>query len=371
MSSLWAATTAIHPPPYFNKPAFTKHGMDYVYLGSTGAVVSRIALGLMSYAKEQSGDGKWQEWVLPAKEGETFIKQALDAGINFFDTAEIYSEGRSEQFFGEALKNLLPSSRFTRADLFVATKIYPARTMNPASDFAGIQKSLSRKAIFEAVEGSLRRLQMDYIDLYFIHRFDANTAPEETMKALHDLVQAGKIRYIGASSMWTWQFNKLQSVAERHGWTKFTVMQNHYNALYREEEREMIPYCLDSGVALTPYSPLASGLLARDPAAAAAAAATPSKREETDKVQRVKYYKDGDDDVIAAVQRVAKARGVPPAHVALAWLLAKPAVGSPIIGATKAHHISDAVTALQLKLTPQEIESIEKEYRPHTVSGHA
>lgn len=212
-ASLWSSTTAIHPPPFFNKFAFRKDGMDYIYLGSTGAVVSRLALGLMSYAKESSGDAKWQQWVLPAQEGEAFIRQALDAGVTFFDTAEIYSEGRSEQFFGDSLQKLLPSSRFTRADLFISTKIFPTRTMNPASAFAGIQKSLSRKAIFDAVEGSLRRLQLDYIDLYFIHRFDPNTSPDETMKALHDLVVAGKIRYLGASSMWTWQVSR-----QSNGW---------------------------------------------------------------------------------------------------------------------------------------------------------
>jgi aryl-alcohol dehydrogenase-like predicted oxidoreductase len=360
---MFGATTAIAPPPFFNKPAFVKNGMQYIYLGSTGAVVSRLGLGLMPYAKDAPDSSKWGAWVLPAAEGEVFIKQALDAGINFFDSSEIYSLGRSEEFFGAALKKLLPGSQFTREDLVISTKIFPARTLGPATDSTPLQRSLSRKAIFSAVGGSLRRLQVDYIDLYFIHRFDPNTAPEETMKALHDLVQSGKIRYIGASSMYLWQFVKLQSAAERRGWTKFTVMQNHHNALYREEEREMNPYCLDTGVATTPYSPLASGVLLREPGT------TDSKRASTDKIQQGRYFKQGDDAVINAVLNVAHARGVPAAHVALAWLWSKPVVGAPIIGATKPHHISDAVGALDFKLTVEEIACIEKEYLPHAVSG--
>ena len=338
--------------------------MSYVRLGNTGAVVSRICLGLMSYAQLAPNEESWYEWMLPADKGEVFVKQALDNGINFFDTAEIYSDGRSEIFFGNALKKLLPDSRFTREDIVVSTKIFPSRTLKPGSVFGGVQKGLSRKAIFAAVEGSLKRLQLDYIDLYFIHRFDPNTAIEETMHALHDLVSLGKIRYIGASAMYNWQFAKMQRVAERHGWTKFSVMQNHYNAIYREEEREMIPFCLDDGVALMPYSPLASGVLARQSNDEA------SKRSQSDPMQKTKYFKPGDDEVVQNVRDVAKARGVPPAQVALAWLLQRPGVTSPIIGATKEHHITDSVAALQIKLTDDEIQQIEKDYQPHRISGH-
>jgi len=339
--------------------------MQYARLGKTGMVVSRIALGLMSYASEQSGDAKWVDWVLANDEAEKYVKQALDAGITFFDTAEIYSEGRSEEFFGKALKKLLPDSHFKRSDLCIATKIYPTRTMRVGSEFGGLQKGFSRKALIDAVEGSLKRLQLDYIDVYFLHRFDPNTAIEETMRALHDLVSSGKIRYLGASSMYCWQFAKMQKVAEENGWTKFTVMQNHYNAIYREEEREMIPYCIDSGVSCTPYSPLASGVLCRP-----VGVHNETTRSQTDRIQKLKYFKTGDDEVSAVVQEIAKARNVPAAQVALAWVLLKPGVSSPIIGATKQHHIEDAVKALQLKLTEEEISKIEKPYVAHALYGH-
>jgi aryl-alcohol dehydrogenase (NADP+) len=358
-------TTQINPPPYFNKPAFERDGMQYVRLGSTGAVVSRICLGLMSYAQVNAGDKKWHEWMLNQDESEPFIKQALDAGINFFDTAEVYTDGRSEEFFGNALKKLLLQSKFTREDLVISTKILPARSLTGDGFAYGLQKGLSRKAIFAAVEGSLKRLQLDYIDLYFIHRYDPNTSPEETMRALHDLVQAGKVRYLGASAMYAWQFAKLQRVAEVNGWTKFSVMQNHYNAIYREEEREMIPYCLDSDVACMPYSPLASGLLCRKPDD------QQSTRAQTDPVQKMKYCKNGDDDVVRKVLDVANKRNIPPAQVALAWVLRNPVIAAPIIGATKPHHIQDAIKALSIKLTDEEIKNIESEYQPHQISGHA
>jgi len=341
----------------------TAGNMQYVRLGKTGAVISKIGLGLMSYASVKEGDAAWQEWVIANEKGDVFLQQALDAGINFYDTAEMYSEGRSEVWFGEALKRLLPKSRFTREDLIISSKIFPLRTMTTGSDFAGLQKGLSRKAIHAAVEGSLKRLQLDYLDVYFIHRFDPNTAVEETMRALHDLVVAGKVRYLGASAMYTWQFNKLQQAAERNGWTKFTVMQNHYNAIYREEERDMIPYCIDSGVALTPYSPLAAGILCR------AKIEGDSHRATTDKIQRNRYNRSGDDEVVAAVAAIATERGIPQAQVALAWVLAKPGVTSPIIGATKPHHISDAVAAVGVTLGKEEIERIEKAYQPHAVAG--
>ena len=386
----------VSPPHYYNKPAFEQHGMQYVRLGQTGAVISRITLGLMSYSSLKEGQKPWFPWILGQEAAEALVQQALDAGITSFDTAETYSDGGSEEFFGLALAKLLPQSRFTRQDLFITTKINPPRTLG-SSGFGGLQKGLSRKAIMDAVDGSLRRLQLEHLDLYLVHRFDYNTAIEETMKALHDLVVSGKVRYIGASAMHCWQFAKMQRVAEMHGWTKFSVMQNHYNAIYRgqhcppplrlqlcrllrvdallllllppvpvcvaEEEREMLPYCIDSGVASTPYSPLASGLLCRQPEE------QPSVRSNTDPIQKSKYYKAGDDAVIAAVQAVAKQRGAPPAQVALAWLLAKPGVASPVIGATKQHHIEDAVNALQLKLTEEEIKQIDSDYQPHVVIG--
>jgi aryl-alcohol dehydrogenase-like predicted oxidoreductase len=222
----------VSPPAYYNKPAFEQHGMQYVRLGQTGAVISRITLGLMSYSWLKEGKKPWFPWILGQEAAEPFVQQALEAGITSFDTAEVYDDGGSEEFFGHALKKLLPLSRFTRHDLFVASKINPPRTLS-SSGFGGLQKGLSRKAIFDAVDGSLRRLQLEYLDLYLVHRFDYNTAIEETMRALHDLVVSGKIRYIGASAMHAWQFAKMQRVAEINGWTKFSVMQNHYNAIYR------------------------------------------------------------------------------------------------------------------------------------------
>ena len=359
---MFASTTTITPPVHYNRHVNDKNGMSYIRLGNTGVVVSRICLGLMSYADQPSGESKWNGWALGADEGEKFVKQALDAGINYFDTAEIYSEGKSELFFGNTLKKILSSSQFTREDLFISTKIFPVRTFTPDSKFGGIQKGLSRKALFSAVEGSLKRLQTDYIDLYFLHRYDPNTDPEETMHALHDLVTMGKIRYLGASSMFLWQLIKLQNAAEKNGWTKFSVMQNHYNALYREEEKEMIPYCVDNGITLSPWSPLAGGVLCRP------IGTKDSTRSQKDQFQR--FTEADDKAVIQAVQDVAKARNLPAAQVALAWVLQKQGVSAPIIGATKPHHIEDAVKATQLKLTEEEIKKIEEEYKPHPIIGH-
>ncbi|KAJ3154592.1 hypothetical protein HDU89_007830 [Geranomyces variabilis] len=352
-------STAISPSVYFNKPAFERNGMEYVRFGSTGSVVSRVCLGLMSYSNLEK---PWYDWMLDESRSLPFIKQALDAGINFFDTAEVYSNGKSEEFFGRALQQLLPASQFAREDLFIATKILPARSLAGDGFHYGIQKGLSRNAIFAAVEGSLKRLQTSYIDLYILHRYDPNTSPEETVGALHDLITAGRIRYVGASAMFLWQFHRLVTAGEKIG-LRFVSMQNHYNALYREEEREMIPFCVDHGITLTPYSPLASGLLTRKPGA------DMSAREKSDPVQRNKYYKIGDDEVIGAVREVAEKRGVPPAQVALAWVLGKQGVSAPIIGATKPHHIEDAIKALKLKLTEEEITAIESQYLPHAVSG--
>ena len=396
-ASWYATTTAQNPPPFYNKSAGVDAatGMHYTRLGQTGAVVSRVCLGLMSYTDSTP----MFHWMMNTEQSESFVKQALDAGITFFDTAESYSEGGSERFFGAALKKLLPQSRFTRSDLFITSKILPARsvTVTDHTAIGGIQKGHSRKAIFDAVEGTLQRLQLDYLDLYLLHRYDPNTAPEETMKALHDLVVAGKVRYIGTSAMFVWQLARLNEAAERNGWTKLTAMQvshtrqachrsaqfvgrlrltlcgavfrllsaqSHYNALYREEEREMIPYCIDHGITITPYSALAAGLLARTSTDEA------SNRAQNDPIQKRRYYKPGDDQVIAAVQAVAKARQLPPAQIALAWLLSKPGVSAPVIGATKPHHIEEAVKALAVQLSAEEVKQIEEGYIPHVVTSH-
>ena len=356
-------TTKMNTPVYYNAPAGEKNGMEYIRLGKTGAVVSRICLGLMSYADTQ-GKKAPVDWILSAEEGEKFVKQALDAGINFFDTADFYLDGASETFFGKALQKLIPNERWTREDLFISTKVIAQRSLMPNSTFGGLQKCLSRKTLFAAVDGSLKRLQLDYIDLYLISRFDPNTAIEETMRALHDLVQLGKVRYIGASSMYAWQFSRMQRVAEENGWTKFSVMQNHLNAVYREEEREMIPFCIADGVACTPYAPLAAGLLARPPNDQT------TVRSQSHFGPKMRYFKTGDDAVVQHVNDIAKQRGVPPAQIALAWVLQRPGVTAPVVGVTKDHHISDAVKALQIKLTADEMSKIETDYLPHAISGH-
>ena len=263
------------------------------------------------------------------------------------------------------LKKLLPASRFTREDLFISTKINPGRSPKPEGGMGGIQKGLSRKAIFAAVEGSLQRLQTPYIDLYFIHRYDPNTSPEETMGALHDLVILSKIHYIGASSMFLWQLVKLQNAAIQHGWTRFSAVQNLINLVYREEERETNPYCIDNGIALMPYSPLAAGVLGRK-----SAQDEGSARAQTDNIQRSMYYKASDDAVAAALRSVAERRGVPPAQIALAWVLQRPGVAAPIVGATKPHHIQDAVDALHIQLTEDDLKQLEERYQPLAISGH-
>ena len=270
-------------------------------------------------------------------------------------------------FFGNALQKLLGSSRFTREELFISTKINPARSPRPEGGIGGIQKGLSRKAIFAAVEGSLERLQTSYIDLYFLHRYDPATSPEETMRAVHDLVTAGKVRHIGASSMYLWQLVRLQNAAITHGWTRFSAVQNLLNLVYREEEREMIPYCRDNGIALMPYSPLAAGVLGRRSATHDDAS---SSRAQTDHIQRSMYYKASDDAVQRALLGVAEKRGVPPAQVALAWVLQRPGVAAPIIGATKQQHIQDAVDALRIQLTDDECAQLEEPYQPHAIAGH-
>jgi 1-deoxyxylulose-5-phosphate synthase len=325
--------------------------MDYVNLGPTGLKVSRLCLGTMTY-----GSKKWREWVLEEEESRPFIKRALEVGINFFDTADMYSLGTSEEILGRALKDFGPG----RDRVVIATKVFNAMGSDPN------QRGLSRKHIRHALEDSLRRLGTDYVDLYQIHRFDPQTPVEETMEALNDLVRAGKVLHIGASSMFAWQFSKMVHAADARGWTPFVTMQNHYNLLYREEEREMFPLCADRRVGIIPWSPLARGMLARPLEA-------PTVRARTDLYAKDIYgteRTESDRAIHAAVHKVASARGVPAAQVALAWVAQRPGVVAPIIGASKLDHIEDAVAALTLKLSAQEMTELEAPYIPHAVAGH-
>ncbi len=323
--------------------------MDYVNLGQTGLKVSRLCLGCMTY-----GTKDWREWVLEEAEAKPFIRQALDADINFFDTADMYSTGASEEILGRALKEFgVPRDRSV-----IATKVF-----SPMSDDPN-DKGLSRKHIMHSIDNSLRRLGTDYVDLYQIHRFDYETPIEETLEALTDVVKSGKALYIGASSMHAWQFTKMLLVAEQMGFSKFVSMQNHYNLMYREEEREMIPLCQDQNIALIPWSPLARGQLAGNKTAN-------TKRAQTDDFSKRIYTHSGDGKVIDRVMEVAATRGVPPAQVALAWMLSKPLITSPIIGASKPHHLDDAVAALSLSLDEHEIKRLEEVYEPHAVLGHS
>jgi 1-deoxyxylulose-5-phosphate synthase len=325
--------------------------MEYVKLGNTGLDVSRLCLGCMGF-----GDAvNWvHPWVLDEEKSRPIIKKALDLGINFFDTANVYSQGVSEEILGRALKDYA-----NRDEIVIATKVH--QPMHKGPNGAG----LSRKAIMSEIDKSLKRLGTDYVDLYITHRWDYDTPIEETMEALHDVVKAGKARYIGASAMYAWQFQKALHVAEKNGWTKFVSMQNHLNLLYREEEREMIPLCKEEKIGVTPYSPLASGRLTRD-------WAETTYRSKTDEIQKSKY--DGtieaDRLVVERVASIAEKHGVPRVHVALAWLLQKEQVTAPIIGATKISHLENAVDALSLKLTPDEIAFLEEPYVPHEVVGH-
>jgi 1-deoxyxylulose-5-phosphate synthase len=325
--------------------------MDYVRFGSTGLEVSRLCLGCMTYGVPGRGT---HPWTLDEDGARPLIRQALDAGINFFDTANSYSDGTSEEIVGRALLDFVK-----RDDVVIATKVY--NRMRPGPNGAG----LSRKSIFAEIDNSLRRLGTDYVDLYQIHRWDYHTPIEETLEALHDLVKAGKVRYIGASSMYAWQFSKALYTSYLNGWTPFVSMQDHLNLLYREEEREMLPLCADQGIAVMPWSPLARGRLTREWNAT-------SERERTDAYGKRLYEAtaDADSAVIAAVSEVAKARNVPRAQVALAWLLQKQEVTSPIIGVSKPHHLDDAVAALSLDLTDEEVDALETPYVPHEVAGH-
>lgn len=327
--------------------------MDYVRLGKTGLKVSRICLGTMTY-----GSPKWRDWVLDDAASRPFIKKALDAGINFFDTADIYSIGASEEVLGRALKDFGPS----RQNVVVATKVF-----NPMGEGPN-QRGLGRKHIMHAIDDSLRRLQMDYVDLYQIHRFDYGTPIEETVEALHDVVKAGKARYIGASSMFAWQFAKYLSTAEKMGKTKFVSMQNHYNLVYREEEREMMPLCRAEGIGVIPWSPLARGFLAGNRRRQDKGETT---RAKSDDFAHRMYYNEGDFKVVDRVSEIAAKRGVSNAQVALAWLLAQPGVTSPIVGASKPQHLDDAIAAAELKLSEDEIKALKEPYTPHPVLGHS
>ncbi|MEU0042438.1 aldo/keto reductase [Streptomyces werraensis] len=322
--------------------------MQYVKLGSTGLEVSRVCLGCMTYGDPGRGN---HEWTLDEEASRPLIRQALEAGITFFDTANVYSDGTSEEIVGRALRDFA-----RRDDVVLATKVHGR--MRPGPNGAG----LSRKAIMTELDHSLRRLGTDYVDLYQIHRWDPHTPVEETMEALHDVVKAGKVRYIGASSMYAWQFSKAQYTAELRGWTKFVSMQNHYNLLYREEEREMLPLCADQGVGVLPWSPLARGRLTRD-------WDVTTERSATDQFGST-LYQEGDRAIVEAVARVAEARGVPRAQVALAWLLRQDTVTAPVVGAAKPSHIEDAVAAVDLTLTDEELEELAEPYTPHPIAGH-
>jgi aryl-alcohol dehydrogenase-like predicted oxidoreductase len=324
--------------------------MDYRKLGNTGLDISPLCLGCMTFGVPDRGP---HEWTLDEEKSRPIIRHAVEAGINFFDTANVYSDGTSEEIVGRALKDFIP-----RDEAVIATKVHGR--MHKGPNGAG----LSRKAIMAQIDASLARLGTDYVDLYQIHRFDYDVPIEETLEALHDVVKAGKARYIGASSMYAWQFATMLHVAEQNGWTRFVTMQNYLNLLYREEEREMLPLCESEGVGVIPWSPLARGRLTRE-------WDTATERSETDKFGKTLYAKTGDADrkVVDAVAAIAEARGVPRAQIALAWVLDRPEVSAPIIGASKINHLDDAIAALDITLTDDEIERLESPYIPHDVAG--
>lgn len=327
--------------------------MEYTRLGSTGLKVSRLCLGTMTY-----GSKKWREWVLEEEEGRPFIKRALELGINFFDTADMYSLGVSEQILGRAIRDFAPS----RENVVIATKVFNAMGDQPN------ERGLSRKHIHHAIDNSLQRLGMDYVDLYQIHRFDYDTPIEETLEAVDDVVKSGKALYIGASSMFAWQFAKMLYKSDERGISRFVSMQNHYNLIYREEEREMIPLCMEEGVGIIPWSPLARGFLAgnRRPQDFGE-----TIRAKTDEYAHRLYYQPSDFSVVERLTQVAQRRGVSNAQIALAWMLAKPGITAPIIGASKMQHLEDAVAAMKIKLEKDEIRQLEECYQPHPVLGHS
>lgn len=324
--------------------------MNYRKLGNTGLDISPLCLGCMTFGLPDRGN---HEWTLDDDKSRPIIRQAIESGINFFDTANVYSDGTSEEIVGRALKEFIP-----RDEAVIATKVHGR--MRPGPNGAG----LSRKAIMAEIDASLKRLGTDYVDLYQIHRFDYDVPIEETLEALHDVVKAGKARYIGASSMYAWQFATMLHVAEQNGWTRFVTMQNYVNLLYREEEREMLPLCENEGIGVIPWSPLARGRLTRD-------WDDKTERSETDAFGKSLYEKTADADrkVVKAVAEIAKERGVPRAQIALAWVLDKPEVSAPIVGASKINHLEDAVAALDITLTDDEIERLESPYIPHGIAG--
>ena len=324
--------------------------MEYIRFGNTGMKVSRLCLGTMTYGTPTE---RWP-WALNEEESRPFIKKALELGINFFDTADIYTHGASEEVVGRALKDFVQ-----RDEVVLATKVF--NPMGPGPN----DKGLSRKHIMSAIDASLKRLGTDYVDLYQIHRWDYETPIEETMEALHDVVKAGKTRYIGASSMYSWQFAKAQYIADLNGWTRFVSMQPHYNLIYREEEREMIPFCIDQDIAIIPWSPLARGLLTGN----RTKERNETERARTDKFGVMLYDTDSDFDIVDRLAEIAKNKNLPDAQVALAWMLSKPYITAPIIGASKPGHLEDAVAALEVKLSVEEIEQLEELYRPHAVRG--
>lgn len=325
--------------------------MKYVNLGNTGLKVSRLCLGMMTY-----GTPTWRDWVLDEEQSRPFIRRALEAGVNFFDTADVYSLGVSEEVTGRALRDFA-----SRDEVIIATKVFNRMGDKPN------QRGLSRKHIMDGIDASLRRLGTDYVDLYQIHRWDKETPIEETLEALHDVVKAGKARYIGASSMYAWQFVKAIYTSKLHGWTRFVAMQNHYNLVYREEEREMIPFCLDQSIAIIPWSPLARGFLAGN--------RTPDKSGETarsksDDFAHRMYYQENNFATLERVRKIAADHGRTPAQIALAWILHKPGITAPIIGASKMHQLDEAIATLEIRLSSEEMTFLEEPYQPHPVLGH-
>jgi aryl-alcohol dehydrogenase-like predicted oxidoreductase len=327
--------------------------MEYVNLGKSGLKVSRLCLGMMSF-----GDPGWRNWVLDERRALPFVRRALEAGINFFDTADVYSKGMSEQVLG----NTLRTCKVRREHVVIATKV-----CSPMSEEIN-DRGLSRKHILDSIDQSLTRLQMDYVDLYQIHRWDASTPIEETMEALNDVVRSGKARYIGASSMFAWQFAKAQYAADTHGWTRFVSMQNHYNLAYREEEREMIPLCLDQGVGLIPWSPMARGFFAGNRKKSGGGE---TARAQADPFADQLYFREEDFAVAERAQEIAQELPASGSQVALAWLLHKPHITAPILGATKLEHLDQSIAALEIKLSQEQIQRLEEPYRPHPVLGHS
>jgi len=327
--------------------------MEYIQLGKSGLKVSRLCLGMMTY-----GSSEWRKWVLDEQQALPFVKRALEAGINFFDTADAYSGGASEQVLG----NTLRTCGVQRESMVIATKVF-----NPMSEDVN-DGGLSRKHIMDSIDRSLRRLKMEYVDLYQIHRWDYATPIEETLEALNDVVKSGKARYIGASSMFAWQFAKAQYTADLHGWSRFVSMQNHYNLVYREEEREMIPFCIDQGIGLIPWSPMARGFFAGNRHKQGGGETV---RAQTDDFAGILYYRPEDFSVAERAGEIAEAHSVSGSQIALAWNLSKPYIIAPIIGASKLEHLDQAIAALDISLSPEEINRLEELYQPHPVLGHS